>query len=305
MNMSFDPIDNSREDNKRIDIQRQNRSRDTAQKKGGQDFAGRYQAKIKEKEIVDSRQTEKDPAKQEVDLFSRVIQVFKSKEESKHQDSHDTTKKDEFKKEKTKEEKSKNTELSESDEGHSKTVSEDGHARVAAKNSSSDQGGGGGGQSSGENQSGSDHQSSHHSSGGQGGGFSDSRQTRDAGLKDKSSGVVSMTSVQFVKAMGKATDGGGEQSGRQPQLSPELVNELVEKVCVGLNEKHETEMEVQLTDDTFSGLKVKVTQTADGLVVTFVCSNRKVREQFLIQRPRIHQKLKDQNLDVLKIEITL
>jgi len=302
--MSSDPIDNSRDETRRIENQRQNRTKETGQKKGGQEFAVRYQAKIKNKENVDAKNVEHEKSSQEGDLFARVIQVFKGQDDTKHQDSHESSKRDDLKKEKFKEEGSKTSENSESGEGRSKSVADDGHARVAAKHSSQQdsEGGGGGGQGGQSSGHGGNDQSF---SGGQSG-FSDSK-GRDSHLSTGKNAASTKPGVSgFVKALGQSQGGGsGSQGGRQPQLTPQIVNEIVEHVKIGLNENLETEMEVQLTDELFSGLKIKATQTENGVVLTFICPDRKVREQFLINRPRIHQQLKEKQLAVSRIDITL
>ena len=100
-----------------------------------------------------------------------------------------------------------------------------------------------------------------------------------------------------------ATGIGGQGARKQGGFSKQNLDEMVSAVFVGLNEKKEEEMEIHLSDEYFSGLKLKATHTSAGVVITFLCPNADVKKVFLLNRPQIYARLKDKKISVFRIDI--
>ncbi len=300
--MSIDPIDITREENRRTDNKKTADHKDTQKNKNAQDFAARYQqAKIKAKESKLDNQVHdrSSKAKEESEkaLFNRVLEVFSGKDETKKDDRNNFGKKEDVRKEeKLKDQISLD---------RPKSVSEEGHSRVAEKSSSHQDGEGKKGGRDGEGHSGGGQQEKG-SSGGQSGNQSSSGwggQSRNS-FASFSKGNEKTVASPFSLNQIKESKSGGGSSSSQKGFSQKALDEIVESVRVGLNVEGDYEMEVSLSEETFSGLKIRVSHTPDGVVVVFACPNREVRDLFLLHRPQVYSKLKEKQVVVSRVEVT-
>ncbi len=296
-----DRIDN---DNRAAERRAAERSRANqhkeAHKQAGTDFASRFQSKIKTSSTKDSQAQKQDQQQTKEELFSKVLSTYRGKEESGQQQN----KQDSAKKEHNRKEDKFHDEVGEE---RTQSRSSDGHERVAAKQSQHQDGGGTGGGGSGGgssgNTSGGQGQGSlggnASGSGGSGGGRqSDGKQTQ-ASFKGSSSFAVKQVGSNF----GAQTGNESGDKGDKKRFSQKNLDDLVAAVSVGLNEHLEEEMKVDLTDEIFSGLKLKATRTSLGIVVTFICPNRVVKETFAQQRQQIYARLKAKNILVHRVEV--
>ncbi|MBI4411756.1 MAG: hypothetical protein HY541_04665 [Deltaproteobacteria bacterium] len=301
--MPIDPIDTAREDAQRSEKKKDSDRVD--RRRQGEAFQVKIrQSQLKAKETREkdnaSRDGKQGEAKTGEDIFHHVLSVFRGKEESQGEGKREADKKDDSKKDKLHEEKGESTRF--------KSVSEEGHSRVAAKEShhqgggadsgtgSGSSGGGGGGGGSG-------------SAGGQGGGggsFSGSQGGRSdqgfSGKKDIPS-KGGATSAGGRSARISFTAGIGGQGAGKRGFSTQNLDQMVEAVFVGLNNRREEEMEVHLSDEYFSGLKLKATNTSAGVVITFLCPNADVKKMFLLNRPQIYARFKEKKISVHRVDI--
>ena len=58
-----------------------------------------------------------------------------------------------------------------------------------------------------------------------------------------------------------------------------------------------------MSDQFFSGLKLKVATSESGVIVTFLCPNREILRLLLINRPRIYEALSVKKISVARIDI--
>lgn len=290
--MAIDPVDIARDEARRSENRRSAERKESNQKASAQDFAGRYQARLKTKESQESQSRDADQSKKEGELLGRLISVFKSKEDAKDQDHRETAKKEDSKKEKFQDE---------STESRFKTVADDGHARIASKQGSQEGGGGAGGGTSGQSSGGqTGSQSGSRGEGGFSGSGKQGEKKGHAGGARFSKAPIGSFSVGRVGKNSNDRDG---KSGNQSQFSEKVLDEIVESVRVTVNDHMETEMEINLSHDYFSGLKIRAHQSSQGVVLTFICPNRSVKDIFLVNRVKIYQRLKEKKISVSRIEV--
>lgn len=286
--MPIDPSDNNRDDIRRNERRRDEKraERDgNANAKAGRDFQSKYQNTLKSRETAESKkEAEKAAQKDEGGLFSRIVETYLKKDQTSDQNRKEADKKDESKKDRLEDE---------SHSSPSKTKNADeGHKRVEGSQSSTDQNsggssGGGGGSGGGE------------FSGGHGEGSSGEKGS--SGFK----GSHSQGSPGTVKAIaGSAFSDSFGSSSQSKNFSQKNIDEIVAAVKLYRNESGDQELDIRMSDDYFMGLRLKASQTANGVVLTFICPTRMVRNAFIIQRPKIYEALKQKNIRVHRIEIS-
>ncbi|MDO8518716.1 MAG: hypothetical protein Q7T11_00965, partial [Deltaproteobacteria bacterium] len=178
----------------------------------------------------------------------------------------------------------------------------EGHARLESKSGpqkNSDGGGGDGGGGQGGGQQGGSFGGGGGGGGSMGGGSfgehgsqTGSRGQKQASQKAGHQKVESATFSSFREA----------RSGNRPFTEKNL-DEVVEAVRLGVTSSGEKEIEITLSGDYFSGLKIRGTKTAEGIVLVFVCPHAEVKKIFLIERPRIYSRFKEKNIRVCRIDV--
>lgn len=297
--MSTDPIDTARDDTRRSERAREaRRESDRTQRQGG-DFQARVQSKVKTQESKETQNTrEGEPPKEEGDLLSRIVEVFKRQEQGQEKG------KEHERREFRRKEEGRREMLFEGREGREARAkgTEQGHARVDPKDTTRHHGDqGGGGQSGGGGGGGS---GGRHSSGG-GGPSSGSKESRQHGADLKKAAVLKSTGKEFtLKGVGSDfSQRAGGESGGQLKFSEETIGEIVESVSLTVGESGKSEIEVKLSDQTLEGLRVKVSQTDKGVVITFYCPSRAIRNALLVERPLLYARLKNKDVSIYRIDI--
>lgn len=293
--MAIDPIDIIREEAKRADRKREDKAQDAqnkANKKPSETFLAKYQLKMKQnKEDYEQKLRDSEQHKKEPQLLSRIVESIKGQQDKGQDTQKEFNKKEDLKKDKKT--------YQESSSGQTDSKIESRHQKVDAIRSHQQgegSGGSGGGSGQGQSQSGGGSLSS---SLGQSNGQSSSQQHQ----QKKFSGQVgeSFLKVNRVAASSGAQMGGsGSFTGR---FSPKILDEVVESVKLLLNSEGKQEMEITLSDDYFSGIKIKVISHPDGVVICFVCPNTSVRNLFILNRLQIYARLKSKNISVIRIDV--
>lgn len=290
--MAIDPIDIIREEAKRADRKREDRAQDTqnkANKKPSETFLAKYQVKMKqnkedyEQKLRDSEQHKKDPQ-----LLSRIVESIKGQQDKGQDTQKEFNKKEDLKKDQTDQENS----FQQTD---SKTTSK--HERVDAIRSHQQgegSGGSGGGSGQGGSQSGGGSLSSS---------MGQSKQQSSQHQQKNFSGQVgeSFLKVNRIAASkGSQMGGSGSFTGRFP---PKILDEVVESVKLLVNSEGKQEMEIILSDDYFSGIKIKAVSHPNGVVICFVCPNTSVKNLFILNRLQIYSRLKSKNILVSRVDV--
>src|SRR3989338_3108213 len=317
--MPVDNIDIAKEDAKKADDKKADRNRELAKQKPDAAFQAQFANKIKQKELsqIDSKnrkdkegdQRGKAEVKDQPGLMSKIIETFRNKESTKDREQQEANKKDEDKKDSVKE------------QTHARgatATAEDGHARIDATKSSHHGGGEGGSGGQGGGQDGGSEGGSAGGGGSQnsGGdrnkdqGFGGGNQSFSGSFGEKKEGekTISKTALHFnqkVAPMAVAGVSSAESSQSQAssqKLPDRVLDEIVESVRL-FTKDGLTEMEITLTDETFSGMKILASQTSEGIVIKFVCPARDVKNLFLFNRPKIYLRLKEKNIPIYKVEI--
>src|SRR3990167_2626048 len=299
--MPVDNIDIAKEDAKKADDKKADRNRELAKQKPDAAFQAQFANKIKQKELsqIDSKnrkdkegdQRGKAEVKDQPGLMSKIIETFRNKESTKDREQQEANKKDEDKKDSVKE------------QTHARgatATAEDGHARIDATKSSHHGGGEGGSGGQGGGQDG----------GSEGGSVGGGNQSFSGSFGEKKEGekTISKTALHFnqkVAPMAVAGVSSAESSQSQAsnqKLPDRVLDEIVESVRL-FTKDGLTEMEITLTDETFSGMKILASQTSEGIVIKFVCPARDVKNLFLFNRPKIYLRLKEKNIPIYKVEI--
>ncbi|MBI4126571.1 MAG: flagellar hook-length control protein FliK [Deltaproteobacteria bacterium] len=89
-----------------------------------------------------------------------------------------------------------------------------------------------------------------------------------------------------------------------PRLSQQVLNQLVQQVKFGLNQKGEKEMQIELQEKIFRGLKFKVTSRGGKVAVAFTTADRRTREIFEGNRDNIQRALATQGIKVDEILVS-
>ncbi|HPW45441.1 MAG TPA: flagellar hook-length control protein FliK [bacterium] len=103
---------------------------------------------------------------------------------------------------------------------------------------------------------------------------------------------------KLVSAM-KADD-----PSKNPAMSQQVLNKIVQYVKIGINKQGEKEIQVDLHERIFRGLKLRVIARGGKVAVRFASTDPKSREVLEKNRDGIQKALKDKGIDVEDIEIT-
>jgi hypothetical protein len=293
--MAIDPVDTARDDARRADEKKSEVRREQNRAKTGQEFSARYQgflhAKEKEKSKLDAQKESdsgghaSEEGRKDANIFSKVIEAFRGRDEGHQQEKKELQKKEELKKEESTEK---------GDEPKSNTRAEDGHQRVDSTRSRNQDSHSGYNQGGGGNSSGGGQQNA----GGQGS-FSGNQGQQQFGKGQQASDLAALKS-QALK--GGQTQG---ESSNQGQFNEKVLDDIVGAVSLQINHAGESEMEIQLTDSFFAGVRLVAKKTSSGIVLAFRCPTREIRNVFLMHRPLIYARLKEKNILVGRIEIEL
>lgn len=314
--MAIDPTDNARDDARRAENQRADKKADAKKVRPDRDFNVQLQAKVKQKESdpakKDPRDAGKDRQEQKSALLSRVMEVFKGRDQGE-----DSARKEEPKTKDT--DKKDDKEKKADSKSESRVSDSQDHRRVegdSSRQGSEGQGGSGGGGQGGSGQPGSGGPGG--GTGGFGGGFSgqgggsfgsgggqsqkgfsSSSGFSDQGVADKS-GAGLNRAVGFVEKQGSASDQKGSGSGT---FTERHLDQIVEEVFLGVNAAGEKEIEIHLGDVSLAGLKFKATSTSEGVVITFLCPTRHLKNQVLLRRPTLYARLKEKKINIARIDV--
>jgi len=143
------------------------------------------------------------------------------------------------------------------------------------------------------------------SSGGKQGGFGMSSGRRGMSKVLKKAGAKSLPldlRGRFAKKLADSIKT-ASTPGRA-QLTQQVLNKIVQYVRVGINTKGEKEIQMELHERIFRGLKLRVIARGGKVGVIFGTSDRKGREILEKNRDGIFRALKDKGIEVDDIEIT-
>lgn len=294
--MVIDRVESNREEAAQADKKKADRKAD--RKDNDRNFQLRYQAKLKVKDEgevkpKDTGKTGKEKDQGKENILSKII-AYHGQDKGEGDKKEDSKKQDE-KKQKVKE------------DAKSSTKTEEGHTRLEAKSVLGGQkqgggegeggSGGGSGQGGGHPQGGGGGQG--RGSGGSPGGGSGSQ----TGSRDqKSFGQGSSENVRRVHQTAFSSFQESGQGSSKQAFTQKQLDEIVESVRIGMG-KEGKEMELSLSGDYFVGLKIKGTQTSEGVVLLFTCPTAEVKRTFLMARPRIYARFKEKNIRVCRIDV--
>ena len=111
---------------------------------------------------------------------------------------------------------------------------------------------------------------------------------------------------KFVQALSKGKSSGGFSSGfdqSAKKFSKTDLEELVQSVQLTLNEDGQEQLELQLSDDYFDGVKLISKRTPDGVVLRFECPNVTVKSTFLKFRLDLASHFQKKGISVHRIEV--
>ena len=155
--------------------------------------------------------------------------------------------------------------------------------KVIGKGGSKEQQGGGG---------------SHSSEGGSG--FS---RKKGAALESKKSELAAAKTHNMEGAFGKAFKAALEK--QVPKAIPqEVLNQVVRYVRVGLSREGDKEVELQLHEKIFKGLRLRLSSNRGRVTVHFLAANAETRALFEKESSRIRAHLESKGIAVEKINVT-
>lgn len=293
--MAIDRVESNREEAAQADKKKADRKAD--RKDNDRNFQLRYLSKLKVKDHgevkpKDTSKGSKEKEQGKENILSKIMAYHGENKEGG--DKKEDSRKQEEKKQKVKE------------EAKSSSKTEEGHTRLEAKSvlggqkqsGGEGEGGSGGGQGGGHPQGGGGGQG--RGSGGSAGGGGTGSQTGSRDQKSFSQGRaenVRRVDPTAFSSFQESGQGSSKQAFTQKQL-----DEIVESVRIGMG-KEGKEMELSLSGDYFAGLKIKGTQTPEGVVLLFTCPTVEVKKTFLMARPRIYARFKEKNIRVCRIDV--
>lgn len=142
------------------------------------------------------------------------------------------------------------------------------------------------------------------SGGGKRGGFGMESQRKEMARILKKSGVKSLPMDLRGKFASKLSDAMKTRSASRAQLTQQVINRIIQYVRVGINTKGEKEMQIELHERIFRGLKLRVIARGGKVGVIFRTSDTKGREVLEKNRDGLSKALKDKGIEVDEIEIT-
>ena len=90
----------------------------------------------------------------------------------------------------------------------------------------------------------------------------------------------------------------------EPQMTQAILNQIVQYVRVGINRMGGKEMQIDLHEKIFRGLKLRVTSTAGKVEVHFIAADAQTRSVFEKQRDAIRDALEKKGIVVEDIRVT-
>lgn len=267
-----------------------------------------HEAALKESQAKQSNQLKKNRKDKEESLLNKILDVAgkESKEKVDPAKVHELeqqydpeTGEEETKLEKElnlSEEKNKTDEKKAGKEVDKKSseYSEEGHRRVAEKESEGQSQGGMGGDSGGYDQDSGTGSSFSQSGSGSG-------QERQPSDKTSLKEFMVKNKVAGLSSLGAREQRGFKNSARN--FTTENLDEIVKNVEVGFNEQGEEFFGITLSDPYFKDLQVQSLRTEQGIVVKFLCPNIEVRSTFIKYRPRLYAHFKTKNISVFRIDV--
>ena len=309
---------------KRDDIRKANEHRATAKaselrQQLGRDFASKYQAQInqlkdetktQQKKSFDQKK-EGSKEQREQSVIENALEAFGSEKREKESfqakrwvQSGDLKKTDKEENVKKKEEEKK-PDSKEGNDSQKTRLSGEGHKRVESNKSSDERegrgSGGGGSQGGNQNSSGGEQDSS----GGGGSSFSSSSQGGGSFSQPKGKGLLKKSGVSGREIVAlKPSEQSGSGGSHRQFFSKENFQVLVKAVrlCVGHNGN--TELDIEMNDEFFNGLRIKANKGPSGIVITFCCPNKQVYNLFLKEKFNLYTHLRqEKNIPVLRVDI--
>jgi len=106
---------------------------------------------------------------------------------------------------------------------------------------------------------------------------------------------------KFAKKRSETMKGAGAE---QAKLSQEVINRIIQYVRVGINTKGEKEIQMELHERIFRGLKLRVIAKEGKVEVRFASSDRRGREVLEKNREGLSKALAEKGIEVDEIIIT-
>lgn len=166
--------------------------------------------------------------------------------------------------------------------GEKKSGTTDVHGRVAAKGQMKDGRGGGGGEGR----------------GGFGGG--DKRSVSTTQLRSAAKVLTPALHGKFAERLQASI----AKSVAQPGLSQAVINQIVQYVRVGINRMGDKEMQIDLHEKVFKGLKLRVTSHKGKVGVHFIAADEDTRSVFEKNKGAIRDALEKKGILVEDIRVT-
>ena len=94
------------------------------------------------------------------------------------------------------------------------------------------------------------------------------------------------------------------QSNSRANLSPELIRELVRYVRMGVNRLGEKELQMDLHEEVFKGLKLHLTSAGGKVKVHFLTADGDTRRLFANSIPSLEKSLKEKGVLVESIQVS-
>ena len=293
--MEIDRAEINREENIRQDRKQADQRRQSSNvAKQAQTFEAHYKSQLKnklDKEVSETqkREAENESKKNELS-FQRVLEVSKKKEDQKKEENF-VLKKKEDKKEKDEEKISaKKTESSSPKEEQNKKVDSISEREGGRQGGGSQGGSGGGSNERGDKGS---------------GGFSGGDQSKkhfEYEKKALSREISKKTFTAKITSVANARLQGSKKDSK-PYLSDEAYQEIIKKVSLVVSENKEAEMQIELDNSFFGGLKLTVSKTKDGVSVLFLCPNWEVKKLFLSHKLSVYAKLKEAGIHIKEVDV--
>ncbi len=150
-------------------------------------------------------------------------------------------------------------------------------------------------------------QGNQQSSGGRGQGGFGGRNTGRRGVSKalKKAGAKSLPIDLKGKFASKLADTMKATSGPdRAQMTQQVLNQLIQYVKIGMNRKGEKEIQIDLHEKIFKGLKLRVISREGKVAVMFSSSDRKGREVLEKNKDDISRALKDKGIEVDEIVVS-
>ena len=94
-----------------------------------------------------------------------------------------------------------------------------------------------------------------------------------------------------------------QDATKSDKLSQSIMNQIVQTVKFGLNQAGEKEIQLRFQEQVFRGLKMRVSKKDGKVVVQFIANDRKTRETFLREQPKLLAELKKKGIDIEELTV--